>query len=85
MFRNISIKFGLLYFLLFAAKMVTVVCDESKIKVLLEQSDKCPKLKNIVKIGSSVTDEEKEAGDKVGIKITCFRELEVSTVKEEFG
>lgn len=58
------------------AKMVTVVCDESKIKVLLEQSDKCPKLKNIVKIGSSVTDEEKEAGEKVGIKITCFRELE---------
>ena len=65
--------------------MVTVVCDESKIKVLLEQSDKCPKLKNIIKIGSSVTDEEKEAGEKVGIKITCFRELEVSTAKEEFG
>ncbi|RMX40434.1 hypothetical protein pdam_00009465 [Pocillopora damicornis] len=62
--------------MMLGSKMVTVVCDESKIKVLLEQSDKCPKLKNIVKIGSSVTDEEKEAGEKVGIKITCFRELE---------
>ena len=63
--------------------MVTVVCDESKIKVLLEQCNKCPKLKNIVKIGPPVTDDEKEAGEKVGIKITSFKELEVSIVKEE--
>ena len=74
---------SVLFLCLFAAKMVTVVCDESKIKVLLEQCDKCPKLKNIVKIGSAVTDEEKEAGEKVGVKITSFKELEVSTVKEE--
>lgn len=65
--------------------MVIVVCDESKIKVLLEQFDKCFKLKNIVKIGFFVIDEEKEVGEKVGIKIICFRELEVSIVKEEFG
>jgi len=58
--------------------MMTVVCDESKMKVLLEQCDKCPKLKNIVKIGPAVTDEEKEAGEKVGARVTCFKELEVS-------
>ena len=58
--------------------MVTVVCDESKMKALLEQCDKCPKLKNIVKIGPAVTDEEKALGEKVGIKVTCFKELEVS-------
>ena len=40
----------LLLLVLFLAKMVTVVCDESKIMVLLEQFNKCPKLKNIVKI-----------------------------------
>lgn len=58
--------------------MMTVVCDESKMKVLLEQCDKCPKLKNIVKIGPAVTDEEKEAGEKVGVRVTSFKELEVS-------
>lgn len=58
---------------------MTVVCDESKMKVLLEQCDKCPKLKNIVKIGPAVTDEEKEAGEKVGVRVTSFIELEVST------
>ena len=63
--------------------MTTVVCDESKIKVLLEQCDKCPKLKNIVKIGSAVTDEEKAAGDKVGVKVISFKDLEVSLSKSE--
>ena len=58
--------------------MMTVVCDESKMKVLLEKCDKCPKLKNIGKIGPAVTDEEKEAGEKVGVRVTCFKELEVS-------
>ena len=58
--------------------MTTVVCDESKIKNLLEQCSKCPKLKNVVKIGAPVTDEEKAAGEKAGVKIICFKELEVS-------
>ena len=58
--------------------MTTVVCDESKIKNLLEQCSKCPKLKNVVKIGAPVTDEEKGAAEKAGVKIICFKELEVS-------
>ena len=58
--------------------MMTVVCDASKMKVLLEQCNKCTKLKHIIKIGPAVTDEEKEAGDKVGVKVTSFKELEVS-------
>lgn len=61
--------------------MMTVVCDESKMKVLLEQCNKCPKLKHIVKIGPAVTDEEKEAGEKVGVKVTSFKELEVSVIQ----
>ena len=64
--------------------MITVVCDASKMKVLLEQCDKCPKLKNIVKIGAAVTDEEREAGEKVGVKVTSFEELEVSKGKLQF-
>lgn len=58
------------------AQMTTVVCDEGKLKVLLEQCDKCLKLKNIVKIGTQVTDEEKAAGDKVGVKVISFEDLE---------
>ena len=58
--------------------MMTVVCDASKMKVLLEQCNKCTKLKHIIKIGPAVTDEEKEAGEKVGVKVTSFKELEVS-------
>ena len=64
--------------LLLLAQMITVVCDASKMKVLLEQCDKCSKLKNIVKIGAAVTEEEKEAGEKVGVKVISFKELEVS-------
>lgn len=58
--------------------MTTVVCDEGKLKVLLEEAEKCPKLKNVVKIGDEVTDEEKAAGDKVGVKIITFKDLEVN-------
>lgn len=58
------------------AQMTTVVCDEGKLKVLLEEAEKCPKLKNVVKIGDEVTDEEKAAGDKIGVKIISFKELE---------
>ena len=59
--------------------MTTVVCDEGKLKILLEEAEKCPKLKNIVKIGDKVTDEEKAAGDKLGIKIISFKDLEVNS------
>lgn len=65
------------------AQMTTVVCDEGKLKVLLEQCDKCLKLKNIVKIGTQVTDEEKAAGDEVGVKVISFEDLEVSVEKED--
>lgn len=61
--------------------MTTVVCDENKLKVLLEQCSKCPKLKNIVKIGSTITDDEKAAGDKAGVKVISFKDLEVSRNK----
>ena len=63
--------------------MVSVVCDESKMKVLLDQCDKCPKLKNIIKIGPAITDDEKAAGDKAGIKVISFKDLEVSIGEEE--
>lgn len=58
--------------------MTTVVCDENKLKVLLEQCSQCSKLKNIVKIGSTITDDEKAAADKAGIKVISFKDLEVS-------
>ena len=67
------------FFDLVSAQMTTIVCDESKLKVLLEEAKKCPKLKNIVKIGAAVTDEEKVVGDEMGVKIISFTDLEVSS------
>ena len=57
--------------------MTTVACDEGKLKIFLEQCTKCPTLKNVVKIGAKVTDEEKAAGDESGVNIIAFAELEV--------
>jgi len=57
--------------------MTTVACDEGKLKMFLEQCTKCPTLKNVVKIGAKVTDEEKAAGDESGVNIIAFAELEV--------
>ncbi|XP_074608164.1 long-chain-fatty-acid--CoA ligase 1-like [Acropora palmata] len=58
------------------ARMTTVACDEGKLKIFLEQCTKCPTLKNVVKIGAKVTDEEKAAGDESGVNIIAFAELE---------
>ncbi|XP_068706539.1 long-chain-fatty-acid--CoA ligase 1-like [Montipora foliosa] len=63
-------------FIVNQAQMTTIVCDESKLKVLLEEAKKCPKLKNIVKIGAAVTDEEKVVGDEMGVKIISFTDVE---------
>ena len=63
--------------LIFSAQMTTIICDESKLKILLEEAKKCPKLKNIVKIGAAVADEEKVVADKMGVKIISFMDLEV--------
>ena len=57
--------------------MTTVACDEGKLKIFLEQCTKCPTLKNVVKIGAKVTDEEKAAGDESGVNVIAFAELEV--------
>ncbi|XP_015758915.1 PREDICTED: long-chain-fatty-acid--CoA ligase 1-like [Acropora digitifera] len=59
------------------ARMTTVACDEGKLKIFLEQCTKCPTLKNVVKIGAKVTDEEKAAGDESGVNVIAFAELEV--------
>ena len=56
--------------------MTTVVCDGAKIPLLLEKCDKCPHLKNIIKIGP-VSEEEKAKGQECGIKIVAFSELQV--------
>ena len=75
---HVTMVSSFLVFYFNLAQMTTVVCDESKINSLLAQCDKCSKLKNIVKIGPPATDEEKAAAEKVGVKVICFKDLEVS-------
>lgn len=60
--------------------MVTVVCDATKISVLLDQASQCPTVKNIVKIGPPVSDEEKSKGDKFNVNVINFSELEVRLI-----
>ncbi|XP_031548875.1 long-chain-fatty-acid--CoA ligase 1-like [Actinia tenebrosa] len=58
------------------AKMTTVVCDPVKIPLLLERCDKCPTLKNIVKLKGEIKDEDREKAEKCGIKIIEYDDLE---------
>ena len=68
----------LLYVLLIlpAADISVVVCDASKLSILLEKADQCPKLKHVVKIGD-VSEEDVQNAGKFGITIKSFKEVEV--------
>ena len=63
--------------LVLTADVTTVVCNNSKIRFLFDNAGKCPDLKNIVKIGEPVSDEEKSEAENLGLRILSFEELEV--------
>ena len=58
------------------ADISVVVCDASKLSILLEKADHCPKLKHIVKIGD-VSEEDVQNAGKFGITIKSFKDVEV--------
>jgi len=67
------------FFLLFiSAGLSTIVCNEDKVSLLLEQAHSCKGLKNLVKIGSQVTPEESEKAKGLGLKLVSLADLEVS-------
>lgn len=60
------------------AELSTIVCNEDKVSLLLEQAHSCKGLKNLVKIGSQVTQEQSEKAKELGLKLISLADLEVS-------
>lgn len=52
-----------------------VVCYETKVKLLFKQANACKTLRMIIKIGSSVTEEEKSLSKETGITIHTIDEV----------
>ena len=70
-----SMSFSLLFIL---AELSTIVCNEDKVSLLLEQAHSCKGLKNLVKIGSQVTKEQSDKAKGLGLKLISLADLEVS-------
>ena len=60
------------------AELSTIVCNEDKVSLLLEQAHSCKELKNLVKIGSQVTQEQSDKAKELGLKLISLADLEVS-------
>ena len=60
------------------AELATIVCNEDKVSLLLEQAHSCKGLKNLVKIGSQVTQEQSGKAKELGLKLISLADLEVS-------
>lgn len=58
------------------AELATVICNEDKVSLLLEHAHSCKGLKNVVKIGSEVTQEQSTAAKELGLKLISFADLE---------
>lgn len=56
-----------------------VVCQESKLEALYGQAQNCPALRTVVKIGSEVSEEERELAEKNGLKLYSMDQVEVET------
>ena len=61
-----------------------VVCHESKVQLLFKQAQSCKSLRTIIKIGSPVTDEEKDLSKTTGITIHTMDEVMVRRTNIKF-
>lgn len=59
------------------AEIQLVMCQESKLEALYAQAQNCPSLRLVVKIGSEVSEEEKELAEKNGVKLYSMDQVEV--------
>ena len=66
---------------MFTARIKITVCDASKVETLLKNVDKCEDLKYIIKIGDTVSEEERERAKAHGVEILTFQDVEVSKKK----
>lgn len=69
---------SLLSFRFISAELSTIVCNEDKVSLLLEKAQFCKGLKNLVKIGSQVTQEQSEKAKELGLRLISLADLEVS-------
>ena len=64
----------------FTAELSTIVCKGDQVPMLLEHAHSCKGLKNMVKMGSQVTEEENTTAKGLGIRLISFEDLEVNSV-----
>ena len=62
------------------AEIQLVVCQESKLEALYAQAQNCLSLRLVVKIGSQVSEEEREQAEKNGVKLYSMDQVEVETL-----
>lgn len=58
------------------AELSTIVCKGDQVPMLLEHAHSCKGLKNMVKMGSQVTEEENTTAKGLGIRLISFEDLE---------
>ena len=75
---SVYVQASFLPFCFILAELSTIVCNEDKVSLLLEQAHSCKGLKNLVKIGSQVTQEQREKAKGLGLKLISLADLEVS-------
>ena len=73
-----SLKKIFMSFCYFPAELSTIICNDDKVSLLLEHAHSCRGLKNLVKIGTQVTQEESSRAEGLGLRLISLADLEVS-------
>ena len=63
----------------FIAELSTIACKGEKVSQLLKHAHSCKGLRNVIKMGSQITQEESKTAEGLGIKLISFADLEVSS------
>lgn len=58
------------------AELSTIICNDDKVSLLLEHAHSCRGLKNLVKIGTQVTQEESSRAEGLGLRLISLADLE---------
>lgn len=74
-------NFILWLYVYITAEISTIICNEDKVSSLLEHGHSFKGLKNLIKIGSQVTEEQNTTAKGLGLQIMSFSDLEVGRVQ----
>lgn len=58
------------------AELSTIACKGEKVSQLLKHAHSCKGLRNVIKMGSQITQEESKTAEGLGIKLISFADLE---------